>query len=233
MYHSVFFVNFATLPSVPARYDQYCPIARGLDVIGDRWTLLVLRELSLGAQRFTDLRRNLAGIPPNVLSQRLKRLGEDGMVAVEELPPPAARSVYKLTERGREVVPVLRALVRFGTPELAPATADRAPRPDTVAPVVFLSWFDEVEAARLEVDEHYDVVVHGPEAAHVQHLSSQRPATSRRVEGEAAVTLEGPAWAFTRLRQDRTLDELAADGTLRVTGSKAARSRFRRLYALA
>jgi DNA-binding HxlR family transcriptional regulator len=222
-------VNLATVSRVPARYDQYCPIARGLDVIGDRWTLLVLRELSLGAQRFTDLRRQLPGIPPNVLSQRLKRLGEDGLVVVEELPPPAARSVYKLTERGRDVVPVLRALVRFGTPDLAPATPDQAPRASTVAPVVFLSWFDEAEAARLDVDEHYDVVVDGQ----VQHLSSQRPAVRRRVEGDAAVVVEGPAWAFTRLRQDRTLDDLAADGTLRVTGSKAARGRFRRLFALA
>jgi DNA-binding HxlR family transcriptional regulator len=214
---------------VPGSYDQYCPIARSLDVIGDRWTLLVLRELSLGSQRFTDLRRHLPGIPPNVLSQRLRRLVDDGIVALEELPPPAARSVYALTERGREVQPVLRALVRFGTPELAPATPEQAPRAATVAPVVFVSWFDEGEAARLDVDEHYDVVVDGL----VQHLSSRRAAARRRVDGNPAVSVEGPAWAFTRLRQGRTLDELAADGSLRVTGSKAARTRFRRLYALA
>lgn len=213
---------------MPGSYDQYCPIARSLDVLGDRWTLLVLRELSMGQQRFTDLRRNLAGIPPNVLSQRLKRLVDDGLVVVEELPPPAARSVYGLTERGRDVQPVLRALVRFGTPDLAPATPDRSPRPSTVAPVVFVSWFDEAEAARIDVDEHYDLVVDGQ----VQHLSSRRPTARRRVEGDPAVTVEGPAWAFARLRQGETLDELAADGTLRITGSRAARSRFRRLYAL-
>jgi len=222
-------VNFATVRRVPGSYDQYCPIARSLDVLGDRWTLLVLRELSLGSQRFTDLRRNLPGIPPNVLSQRLKRLVDDGIVAIEELPPPAARSVYRLTERGRDVQPVLRALVRFGTPELAPATAELAPRPATVAPVVFVSWFDEGEAARIDVDEHYDVVVDG----RVQHLSSRRPAVRRRVEGDPAVIVEGPAWGFARLRQGETLDDLAAAGTLRVTGSKAARTRFRRLYALA
>ncbi|HEV7762523.1 MAG TPA: helix-turn-helix domain-containing protein [Acidimicrobiales bacterium] len=214
---------------MPGSYDQYCPIARGLDVIGDRWTLLVLRELSLGSQRFTDLRRHLPGIPPNVLSQRLKRLTDDGMVALEELPPPAARSVYTLTPRGREVQPVLRALVRFGTPELAPASPERAPRADTVAPLVFLSWFDEGEAARVDVDEHYDVVVDGL----VQHLSSRRAAARRRVEEAAAVTVAGPAWAFSRLRQGRTLDELATDGSLQVTGSQAARTRFRRVYALA
>jgi DNA-binding HxlR family transcriptional regulator len=214
---------------VPGSYDQYCPIARSLDVLGDRWTLLVLRDLSLGPQRFTDLRRALTGIPPNVLSQRLKRLVDDGLVVVEELPPPAARSVYTLTERGREVLPVLRALVRFGTPDLAPATPDRSPRPATIAPVVFLSWFDEAEAVRVDADEHYDVVVDGQ----VQHLSSRRPTVHRRFDGEPAVTVEGPAWAFARLRQGATLDDLAADGTLRVAGSTAARTRFRRLYALA
>jgi DNA-binding HxlR family transcriptional regulator len=217
---------------VPARYDQYCPIARSLEVLGDRWTLLVLRELSLGPQRFTDLRRHLPGIPPNVLSQRLKRLIDDGLVALEELPPPAARSVYALTERGREAVPVLRALVRFGTPDLEPADRDRSPRAETVAPVVFLSWFDEGEAARLDVDEHYDVVVDGL----VRHLSSRRASARRstdRADGPAAVTVEGPAWAFARLRQGDTLDDLSTEGALTVTGSRAARTRFRRIFALA
>ena len=83
------------------RYDeQYCPIARALDVLGDRWTLLILRELVNGDQRFTDLRTNLPGIAPTVLTQRLRALTEEGLVTTKELPPPAARSVYTLTERG-------------------------------------------------------------------------------------------------------------------------------------
>jgi DNA-binding HxlR family transcriptional regulator len=229
MYRTIFFVNFATVRTVPGSYDQYCPIARSLDMLGDRWTLLVLRELSLARQRFTDLRRHLPGIPPNVLSQRLKRLVDAGLVTIEELPPPAARSVYALTRRGREVVPVLRALVRFGMPELEPAGPENGFRPAMVAPAVFLSWFDEAEARTIDVDEHYDVIADGQ----VQHLSSRRAATRRQVAGPAAVTVEGPAWAFSRLRQGNTLDELAADGTLAVTGSKAARSRFRRVFALA
>src|SRR5215207_1372937 len=117
----IFFVNLAKVTFVPGSYDQYCPIARSLDLIGDRWTLLVVRELSLEPQRFTDLRSHLPGIPPNVLSQRLKRLADSGLVATEELPPPAARSVYTLTPRGRETAPILRELIRFGLPELEPA----------------------------------------------------------------------------------------------------------------
>lgn len=226
MYRSIFFVNFTKVDDVPGSYDHYCPIARSLDVLGDRWTLLVLRDLSLSPQRFTDLRAGLPGIPPNVLSQRLKRLVEDGLVVVEELPPPAARSVYTLTDRGRDVIPVLRALVRFGTPDLAPATEDSSLRPRAVVPVVFLSWFDEAEARSLDVDEHYDVVV-GDRPA--KHLSSRHPTLHRRVDEPAAVTLEGPAWAHVRLRQGDTL----ADTPLTVTGPAAARARFRRLYALA
>lgn len=216
---------------MPGSYDQFCPVARSLDVLGDRWTLLVLRDLSMGRQRFTDLRTSLTGIPPNVLSQRLKRLVEHGLVTLEELPPPAARTVYALTDRGREVIPVLRALVRFGMAELPKATADLGVRADTVAHALFLAWFDERAAARHGVDEHYDLVV--ADTAATYHLSSARPRLLRRVEEPAAVTLEGPAWALARLRQGETLDDLTGDERLAVTGSGAARTRFRDLFALA
>jgi DNA-binding HxlR family transcriptional regulator len=95
-------------------YGQYCPIAKGLDVIGDRWVLLICRELSFGDQRFTDLRVALPRIAPNLLSDRLRDLQAAGLVTTAELPPPAARTVYRLTPEGRRIVPVLRAVARFG-----------------------------------------------------------------------------------------------------------------------
>ena len=95
-------------------YGQYCPIAAGLDLIGDRWTLLMLRELSMGDRRFTDLRAALVGIAPNLLTERLRSLQAIGLVTTVELPPPAARSVYRLTQEGRRVEPVLRSVARFG-----------------------------------------------------------------------------------------------------------------------
>jgi DNA-binding HxlR family transcriptional regulator len=95
-------------------YDQFCPIARGLDLLGERWTLLILRELSIDEQRFTDLRRALKGIAPNLLSDRLSQLQDEGLVEQAELPPPAARTVYRLTDEGLRVVPVIRAVGRFG-----------------------------------------------------------------------------------------------------------------------
>jgi DNA-binding HxlR family transcriptional regulator len=100
-------------------YGQYCPIAAGLDLIGDRWTLLILRELSMGDQRFTDLRAALSGIAPNLLTERLRSLQGIGLVTTAELPPPAARSVYRLTAEGRRVEPVLRSIARFGAQYLS------------------------------------------------------------------------------------------------------------------
>ncbi len=103
-------------PQTPDRtYGQYCPIAIGLDVIGDRWTLLMLRELSMGDRRFTDLRADLPGIAPNLLTERLRSLQAAGLVNAVDLPPPAARSVYRLTDEGRRIEPVLRSVARFGS----------------------------------------------------------------------------------------------------------------------
>src|SRR4029079_3180988 len=111
------------------RYDQqYCPIARALDVLGDRWTLLIMRELANGDHRFTDLRHNLPGIAPNLLSQRLKELTDEGLVTTKELPPPAARTVYSATDYGRTTIPVLRALARFGFARLEPAADEHTVR---------------------------------------------------------------------------------------------------------
>jgi DNA-binding HxlR family transcriptional regulator len=90
----------------------------GLDLIGDRWTLLICRELAIGDQRFTDLRNALRGIAPNLLSERLRSLQGAGLVTSVELPPPAARTVYRLTDEGLKVRPVLRALARFGIDHL-------------------------------------------------------------------------------------------------------------------
>src|SRR3954470_15891370 len=99
-------------------YEQYCTIATALDLVGDRWTLLVLRELSFGEQRFTDLKAALPGIATNLLTERLRKLEDAGLVEQRELPAPAARSVYALTRDGVRIRPVLRAIAQFGLPYL-------------------------------------------------------------------------------------------------------------------
>src|ERR671914_171759 len=95
-------------------YGDMCGIARALDVIGERWALLIARELILGPKRFTDLRAGISHASPNVLAQRLRELEEAGILRHRKLPPPASAQVYELTEWGLELEPVLQALGRFG-----------------------------------------------------------------------------------------------------------------------
>lgn len=109
------------------RYDDACGIAHALELIGERWAPLVLRELMFGPRRFSDLRSDLPGISANVLTQRLSELEEKGLVRRRKLPPPASVQVYEATEWGLEAAPVIRALGRW---------AVRSPRHD---PGLFVS----------------------------------------------------------------------------------------------
>ncbi|MFF0488543.1 winged helix-turn-helix transcriptional regulator [Nocardia sp. NPDC004068] len=96
-------------------YGQYCSIARGLDVVGDRWTLLIVRELLIqGPCRFTDLKNGLPGIAANLLSTRLRELEQAELIERDEAPPPIATTLYRLTEAGRELEPVLKAIGLWG-----------------------------------------------------------------------------------------------------------------------
>ncbi|MEU6524000.1 winged helix-turn-helix transcriptional regulator [Streptomyces sp. NPDC046924] len=95
-------------------YDQYCSAARALDAVGDRWTLLIVRELLAGPRRYTDLHADLPGVSTDVLASRLKGMERDGLTSRRRLPPPGAAFVYELTDRGRELLPVLQALGTWG-----------------------------------------------------------------------------------------------------------------------
>ncbi|MGW0600947.1 winged helix-turn-helix transcriptional regulator [Streptomyces sp. NPDC002776] len=110
-------------------YDQYCSAARALDVVGDRWTLLIVRELLAGPRRYTDLHADLPGVSTDVLASRLKDMERDGLTTRRRLPPPGAAYVYELTPRGRQLLPVLQALGAWGRAELGerrPTDAVRA-----------------------------------------------------------------------------------------------------------
>lgn len=104
-------------------YDHYCAAARALDAVGDRWTLLIVRELLAGPRRYTDLHADLPGISTDVLASRLKDMEREDLAQRHRLPPPAASFVYELTPRGRQLQPVLAALAEWG----APALAERQP----------------------------------------------------------------------------------------------------------
>src|SRR5918999_7543 len=111
------------------RYQQYCALARALDVVGNRWTLLILRELRPGPRRFTDLVEGLPGISRKLLSERLRDLEQDGIVTRTELPPPAARHVYELTDDGRELAVAMGPLAVWGMRRLGLLTADQSFQP--------------------------------------------------------------------------------------------------------
>jgi DNA-binding HxlR family transcriptional regulator len=102
------------------RYDQYCPMAHALSLVGERWALLVVRELLKGPKRYTDLAAGLPGIGTNILAARLRDLEAGGVLRRRKLPPPAASTVYELTEYGAGLDEVLHALARWGARTLGP-----------------------------------------------------------------------------------------------------------------
>lgn len=110
-------------------YGQYCAVARSLDLVGDRWVLLIVRELlSQGPCRFTDLRDGLPGIATNLLTARLKDMEENGLITRVDAPPPVATGLYQLTERGLQLTPVIAALAEWGLPTMPAVTEGEAVR---------------------------------------------------------------------------------------------------------
>ncbi|GAA2748450.1 hypothetical protein GCM10010440_48830 [Kitasatospora cinereorecta] len=99
-------------------YDQYCAVARALDAVGERWSLLIVRELLVGPRRYTDLHADLPGVSTDILAARLKQLEGEGLVERRRLERPANATVYELTERGLALRPVVESLAAWGTADL-------------------------------------------------------------------------------------------------------------------
>ena len=184
-------------------YGHYCPIACSLGLVGERWTLLVVRELFYGPKRYTDLAAHLPGIGTNVLADRLKELESAGLVEKRKLPPPAASTVYELTVMGRELRPVLHELARFGARLMGPpppdaleegwllGALDLALSPD--APTGTLAFRIGTEEASLVdgiavagIVEDADVLVE-TDAIGFYHLVVNRQSDGVRIEGDATV----------------------------------------------
>ena len=126
------------------RYDDACGTAHGLDLIGERWALLVVRELMFGPKRFGDLRAGLPGLSANVLTQRLEGLEVAGVVVRRKLPPPASVQVYDLTDWGREAEPIISALGRWAA--RSPAHDPTLPLSPTSMMLSFRTMFDARKA---------------------------------------------------------------------------------------
>jgi DNA-binding HxlR family transcriptional regulator len=206
------------------RYDQKCPIAVGLDVLGERWTLLILRELVGGARRYSDLRAELPGIATNLLAQRLRQLEDIGLISRSELPPPAARTVYGLTDRAwQEIPPILRALALFGlgwSPDFR--DADSVP-PFTGFLAGILMGFDPAHA--VDVEATYQVTVDDRVfdfAVHDGHLAG--------ATGEPQVRVTASARDLVALR----LGEVprSASSQITIEGSERGKERFCAAFGL-
>ena len=209
------------------RYQQYCALARTLDVAGDRWSLLIVRELTPGPRRFTDLLDGLPGVSRNLLTERLRALERTGIVARSELPPPAARRVYELTDDGRDLAVAMAPLIAWGARRLG----ERKPGESFRArwPAVAMAGLADRDAAR-GVRETYQYVV-GDSAFHfavddgsieLHDGQAQDPAVTWTTDEETWVDI-----ASGKI----TPSSAAATGALTVTGDAEATKRLRKIFA--
>ncbi|HET7069458.1 MAG TPA: helix-turn-helix domain-containing protein [Nocardioides sp.] len=206
-------------------YGDPCGIARALDVVGERWALLVVRELVLGPKRFTDLRTHLPGIATDVLTQRLKQLEQAGLLRPVTLTAPASGRAYQLTDRGRDLEPVLHALGRWGSQE----GFDRATHDLSVdAFAVALSTvFDATKAHGLDATLAF--VVDGD--ALVAEVHDDLLDLRRGPAEQPDARIEGSVSALREvLWRGRPLAEAEADGSVAVGGLRTVVRRFLALF---
>jgi DNA-binding HxlR family transcriptional regulator len=206
-------------------YGDPCGIARALDVLGERWALLVVRELVLGPKRFTDLRAHLPGIATDVLSQRLRQLEQAGVLRQTSLPAPASGWAYELTDRGRDLEPVLHALGRWGSQEGFEAVTHEM-TVDAFA-VALATVFDPTGSSDMDATVVLDldgdrVVAHVHDGAlEVRRGEAEQP--DARIESTVAALREV-------LWRGRPLTEAEEDGSLTVHGLRTVVRRFLKLF---
>lgn len=207
-------------------YFDGCAAAHALDLVGERWALLVVRELMLGPKRFTDLRTGLPHASPNVLSQRLRELEDAGVLRRRRLPPPAASAVYELTDWGYELEPVLQTLGRWAARSLPQAEHIGV---DSLV-MSMRTMFDPIRAEG--VDEVVQFVL-----ADQPFVATLRDGGFSIVRGEsdgADATVVAPApeaWAAV-LYMGHPLDSAISDGMLTVTGDRVSVERLLDLFPM-
>lgn len=209
------------------RYEDACAVAHALDLVGDRWALLVLRELLLGPRRFSDLRAGLPGISANVLTQRLEGLETAGLLRRRRLPSPAAVQVYELTPWGYESEPIFQALGRW---------AARSPAHDPSLPIsavsLMLSLRTMLDPGRAEgLDARIGFRL--GEEGFLAHLAGGRIEIARDAPERADLVFAGtPSVLAGAIYGGQPLVALEAQGALRIEGDRTLAERFVTLFPL-
>jgi DNA-binding HxlR family transcriptional regulator len=208
-------------------YGDRCGIARALDIVGERWALLVVRELLLGPKRFTDLRTGLPHVSPDILAQRLRELEQSGIVRRGKLPPPAGSRVYELTDRGHELERVVLELGRFGSVSPFPPGDAQIGTDALVIALksLFVSGTDGGLSASFELRFGEDVFT-------VSVADGELAAARGPAEAPRAVIEGDPGALATVLWHDRALEDAEAAGQLAVEGDRRAAKRFLGLFPL-
>jgi DNA-binding HxlR family transcriptional regulator/putative sterol carrier protein len=209
------------------RYQQYCALARALDVAGDRWTLLIVRELMPGPRRFTDLIDGLPGVSRNLLTERLRALEGDGILARKELPPPAARQVYELTDDGRDLADAMAPLLAWGMRRLGDRKSGESFRSRWSA--VGMVALANREAAR-GVSETYQFLI-GDSAFHFTVDDGSVELHDGPAHDPAVVvTTDEQTWADISTGKIKA-SAAEAEGVLTFTGDREAEKRLRRIFS--
>jgi DNA-binding HxlR family transcriptional regulator/putative sterol carrier protein len=209
------------------RYQQYCGLARALDVLGDRWTPLIVRELMFGPRRFTDLIDGLPGVSRNLLTERLRALERDGIVTREELPPPAARLVYVLTDDGYDLADAMIPLVAWGTRRLGARQPEETFRAHWAA--LAMAAFANPEAAK-GISETYQYFVGGTAFYFTVVDDSVQLHYGRAQDPAVTVTTDEQTWAD--MASGRTTgSSAAAAGALTLAGDGKAVARLRKIFS--
>jgi DNA-binding HxlR family transcriptional regulator len=208
-------------------YEDGCGAAHALDLVGERWALLVVRELLLGPKRFTDLRAGLPGISPNVLSQRLDELEHVAVVRRRRLPPPVATWVYDLTAWGHELEPIIRDLGRWGA--RSPYMNHQARLSADSLVLSFRTNFDPSAAGGLSAG--YQLTL-GEDCFRAE-VRGGRLDIDRGYADDADASIEAEPTAVAAVVYDgRDLDEAIRVGDLKIEGDRAAMERFLTLFSL-
>ena len=211
-------------------YPQFCALARAAELIGERWTLLIIRELLLGPKRFGDLLDHLDGMSPSLLTSRLTDLIESNVVRKITLPRPVNAQLYELTEIGREIQPAIRELIRWGGRFLFPPVPG-----DTFEPDWVLHGLDAI-AKRTPVPEVSIglVVSHGSKSAPFTIAGGQTGTTIQKGERPCKGSLEAPFDAVLQIiGRSVSLEEAVASARAKVQGSATLVRKLPQLFDLA